>query len=58
MAVCQKEPVSNRERLERDEEARVDQARKSPIPGMVTHQWNAAFYSDAMRDAVSRRKIR
>lgn len=48
----------NRERLERAEAKRVAQAKKSTIPGMVSHRWNGLFYADAMRAVANRRRTR
>ena len=44
----------NRKKLEDDEGLRVFVAKRSGIPGMVTHVWNAAFYAEMAR--VPKRK--
>lgn len=49
-------PSSTRRQLEEAEERRVEIASASTIPGMVTHQWQSAFFAEAIRDQTPRRK--
>jgi len=50
--------VSARQQLEEAEERRVEIAKASTIPGMVTHQWQSAFFAEAIRRQTPRRKRR